>query len=700
MADHPVEPRSARIAIESTTFVGRTAERRDVRRLLAAGRLVTLTGVAGVGKTRLALRVARDVRSDYPDGLTIVELSPLGDPRMLGHTVARALGLSEQTNRPELDVLTDFLAGRRLLLLLDTCEHLAADCASLALALLRAAPGLRILITSRRVLAVPAESVCTVRPLPVPAEDTEDAGAGEDLTDAVRLFLDRAAAADPGFRLTAGNKAIVTGLCRRLEGLPLAIELAAVRLSTLPVQELARRLDDRFQLLRDEHREGSPRHRALGTAIGWSHELCEPLERLLWARLSVFAGHFDLTAAEFVCADGLLPVAQIHELLAGLVGKSIVLRDGTGYRLLDSLREYGLEWLRRLDEEPALRRRHRAFVLELAREFDGAWCGPDQVAWADRLITGHADLRAALDFCLSVPDEHAHALDLAGRLFFFWYCCGFLREGRDYLDRVLALPADDDGGRARALWVCAVVAMSQGDFDAGEELGDRCERLVEARPDSDPGRSANGWVTLCRATAAAFRGEPDRAVALAVRSITAFEASDDPGTGRLIALANMAFALLSLGELEAATVALDQHGRQADEWGEVWARSYGDYVRSLVEAARGDMAAAQRHARAALAAKRRLRDRVGIALALDVLAEAAAASGDPLRAARLLGIGLRVWQSFGRPQLGSRELVATRLECERRVRALVGDVAYENGVQAGRALGLDAALAYALGAGA
>ncbi|MBB6554176.1 ATP-binding protein [Nonomuraea rubra] len=301
---------------ELTSLIGRRGELDQVRRACRRSRLVTLTGVGGVGKSRLALRAAADLRPEFGGGAWLVELSPLLDGSLLPHAIAEALRLTDQTTRPMIEVLAEHLYGREVLLVLDTCEHLAGPCSATVTTLLDAVPGLRVLATSRRPLEAPGELVIVVDPLPVPPSGSTGPASG----DAVALLAERAAETVPGFDLAEEDQEAVGRLCRRLEGIPLAIELAAARLRELPVARLADRLDDRFSALEDDPAAtaGPPWHQALRTAIGWSHELCEPAERLLWARLSVFAGDFDAEAVREICADERLPEADIGLLLDAL----------------------------------------------------------------------------------------------------------------------------------------------------------------------------------------------------------------------------------------------------------------------------------------------------------------------------------------------------------------------------------------------
>ncbi|GGZ27311.1 ATP-binding protein [Streptomyces poonensis] len=504
---------------ETKHLVGRHEELAQVARLCGRSRLVTVTGLGGVGKTRLALRTAAGLQSHFADGAWLVELSSLNQGRGLPYAIGQALPLTDETTRPMSEVVAEYLADREILLVMDTCEHLVEDCGMVIEVLLRAAPRLRILATSRRPLHLAAEEVFTLDPLPVPEADA--AGAGETEADAVLLLAERAAEAVPGFTVTAADRAEAVALCRRLEGLPLAIELAAARLGEWPLAELNRRLADRFAVLgntEDEDYEADPHwHQALRTAIGWSHELCTPTERLLWARLSVFAGGFDTEAASRVCADGPLPGEEVPGLLQALVEKSLLIWvpavAGERYRMLDTIREFGAFWLRGLGEEEAVRRRHRDHYLALAQAGDAAWRGPGQVAWRDRLAAEHANLRTALDFCLTDGDGHT-ALKLGGTLWFDLFARGFPKEGQHCPDRAPALGTACESARAQAVWARGLTALAQGDAEtAGRLAGILREAVAE---DTDPAlrrRPSQGRQSLGRRSTDAGRGSGRRGAA-------------------------------------------------------------------------------------------------------------------------------------------------------------------------------------------
>ncbi|WP_344482541.1 ATPase [Nonomuraea monospora] len=676
-----------------TSLVGRRGELARIRRLCGEYRMVTLTGVGGVGKTRLALRAAALMQPGYGDGAWLVPLSALDQGALVPYTIAEALPLADRTTRPMMEVLTEYLEDRHLLLVLDTCEHLVDECAVTARDLLVAAPRLSILATSRRPLGVPDEQVLIIDPLPVP-----DSGGG-GRQDAVMLLADRTARSVPGFTVTDDNRADLARLCRRLEGLPLAIELAAARLRDLPAGELCERLDDRFELLGDTDAEVNeadpPWHQALRTAIGWSHQLCTPEERLLWARASVFAGSFDDTAVIEICADDLLPAHAIPDLLSGLVDKSILIWAPTGggerYRMLDTIREYGAIWLRALGEQDGMRRRHRNFYLKLARRGDAAWLGPEQVSWNDRTTAEHDNLRTALDFCLANPRDHT-ALEMAAALWFFWYPCGFLREGQHYLERALALDTEPSVVRNRALWVCSLTLMVQGDPDAGMAWAAECAGVAEQLGDTAAALAAQAMVMA----AATIRGDLALALALADSLLAVHRPEHGLTLPTMLARLGQSHVHTAHGRVEDAIKALEEMCADCDKHGERWMRAYADLFRAQAELSLGRNDAAQAYARSALEIKHRLHDSIGIALALDVLACAASASGHGEPAARRLGLAQQVWDTVGRAQIGIQEWVAARETCEREAREAIGDSAYQTAFSAGYDTGLDTGILLAL----
>ena len=439
----PVRRSFGNLPLELTSFVGRRTELSAVKHMLSSSRLVTLTGIGGVGKTRLALRTATDVAKNFADGAWLVELGELRDETLVVDIVAAGLGLRDESSaRPLLDVLIEFLSSRRLLLVLDNCEQVVDAAAKLADTLLRACPELRILVTSREALDIGGEAVLRLSPLAFPRPDSETTLGGLSGYDAVALFADRAAAAVPGFELTDDNKTTVASICSRLDGLPLAIELAAARLRAISPEQILERLADRYSLLTRGSRCAPVRQQALSWSVGWSYDLCTPAEQQLWCQLSVFAGSFDLEAAEDIC-DGDLSPDQILDLLTALVDKSILTRTerngSVQFRLLETLRDYSHDQIRQTDRYAELRRRHADWCRRLVRDAAADWFSPRQVEWMKRLEREGLNIRAALEFTLTNSPEAA--LEIAGTIHPFGIARRRLTETRHWLDRALAADA-------------------------------------------------------------------------------------------------------------------------------------------------------------------------------------------------------------------------------------------------------------------
>ncbi len=499
--------RPGELPLEVTGFVGRSCELAELTGLLRTARLVTVTGPGGVGKTRVALRAVAQLAeaglaSEFPDGVWLVELSGLHDPELLPDTVATGLGLAGNENHSQLDAILDHLRDQRLLLILDTCEHLIDACAMLADILLRATP-VTVLATSRQPLAVPGEHTCAIPPLPVPEPHARSAGAG----DAVELFAQCAAAAVPGFTVTDANRACVIRLCRRLDGVPLAIELATVRLRAIPLEQLVDRLEDRFRLLAGGRRAALPHHQTIRAATEWSYDLCSPAEQLLWARLSAFAGSFDVEAVEQVCADERLDARDVLATLIGLVDKSVVLRvdmagsdgDGTRYMLLDTIREFGIEKLAARGEEEMIRERHLDRYLGLARYLGENPLADDQVPCYRRLRLEHADLRAALEYALAAPGRLRDAAAMAISLDGYWQMSSTPGEGRHWLGKVLPRLGELSRGRALALIIDGYLACLQDDVAAG--LAELQQGIALAEERGDDRIRTRGYLNLTMALA-------------------------------------------------------------------------------------------------------------------------------------------------------------------------------------------------------
>jgi predicted ATPase/DNA-binding CsgD family transcriptional regulator len=682
--------RVGNLPAEVSSFVGRRQEAAGARRTLVGSNLVTLTGPGGVGKSRLALRVAAESARRFPDGVWLVELAALSDPALLARAVAEALGLSDRSARDQAEVLAGYLAERRLLLLLDNCEHLVPACSALVAGLLKDAPDLRILATSREALAVRGETVIAVAPLAVPEPDEELGTEAAFRYPALMLFAERAAAACPGFEITSDNVDAVAALCRRLDGIPLALELAAARLRAMSVDQVVARLDDRFLLLTTGNRAGPPRHRTLRAAVRWSFDLCTGPERHVWTRASVFASRFEPAAVEQVCTAG-EPAGDVPAALAGLVDKSLLIAEEDGgvrrYRMLDTVRRYGLD---QLDDLAAARARHRDLHLELAERFHAAWFGPDQVEWSRRMRAALPDLRAALDFSLSTPDGARLGLRLAGALSYLWVGCGELREGRYWLERALAADPEPSRERARALAFHARILTLQGEPVGAIACAQECLDVGDRCGDLSYRSSALQVIGLSRVYGGdrAGLGLLEEAVGVAGR----FGAAHP-----YLAFAKLTLALgvllggdpVSAADLCAQSEAIcHKHG---DRW---WLANTLNII-VMTALASGDPRRADGSGRRALRIRQDLDDGWGAATALEYLAWVAAANGDHPRAARLLGAVDRLWrEAGGTPFAGA--LAAGHDRCVAAAREGLGDVAFDVEYRRGGELTLAAAAAYAL----
>jgi predicted ATPase len=511
------------LPVQLTSFIGRAYEIAEVKRLLSRTRLLTLTGAGGSGKTRLAIHVAADLLERYPDGIWWVELASLVDPNDVPGAVASALKALEQPGRPIGETLADSLSTKDLLLVLDNCEHLVSACAGLADALLRACPKLRVVATSREALGLAGELTYRVPSLSLP--DIQRLPAAPQLLDfeAIRLFAERATFSDPRFEITSNSAAAVAQICVRLDGIPLAIELAAARVKVLAVEQIAERLNDRFRLLTAGSRAAIPRHQTLRATLDWSYALLSERERLLLNRLSVFAGGCTLETAEAVCAGSDVEGSEILDLLTQLAEKSLILVEVRGgearYRLLETVREYCCSRLRESHEESAVRARHTDFFLAMAERWEPGLYGPREVMWLERLEAEHDNLRTALDWAVDAAPEMA--LRLAGVVWRFWDTRGFFSEGRARLQRVLAAAQQATRARINALDGAGVLAFRQGDLVAARTLHE--EALALSRDLGDRGAIARSldhlsWIVASQGENEKARGFLEESLALARQS--------------------------------------------------------------------------------------------------------------------------------------------------------------------------------------
>ncbi len=507
------------LPIQLTSFIGREREIDEVKRLLSTTRLLTLTGVGGVGKTRLAVQMAAQVVDECKDGVWLVELAPLSHSTLVPQTIASALGVREQPSRSIVATLIDFLRPKQLLLALDNAEHLIEACAQLADTLLRACPEVRILTTSREGLAIAGETIWRVPTLSLP--DVQQLPPVEHLMEfeAIRLFVERAKAVLPGFKLTDENALAVARICHHLDGLPLAIELAAARVKVLSVEQIAARMDDRFRLLIGGGRTTLPRQQTLRAVIDWSHDLLSTRERTLLRRLSIFAGGWTLEAAEAVCSGNRDEIGDILDLLTQLVDKSLVVVKTSGggarYLLLETVRQYGSDRLVEAGEATVVRTRHRDWYLCLAERAEAEHIGRKESvhefqerAWLERLEVEHDNLRAALAWSKADEAGAEAELRLAGALSEFWFSSGHWDEGRGWLEDSLARNSQAPASALiKVLDGATHLAWRQGDNERAVSLGER--GLALSREVGDETRSAEFLNQL--SIAALRQGDYDRA---------------------------------------------------------------------------------------------------------------------------------------------------------------------------------------------
>jgi predicted ATPase len=670
---------------ELNRFVGRENELAELGSLLEESRLVTVAGVAGVGKTRCVTRVAALRKKRYCDGVLLAELSAVHHPDLLEHALVDALGLTDHTSRPPRAVLVEHLSERRTLLVIDGFEHLVDACADLVTVLLRRAPHLQVLAAGRRPLRVDGERTFPLAPM-------SDG-------DAVELFTERARGVRPGWAPTAGESAAVLELCRHLDGIPLALELAAGRLRALSVEQVLRRLDDRFRLLTGGGRGAPPRHRTLRTAIGWSHELCTPEQRLLWARLSVFAGQFDLEAAEYICGGADLPADSVLDVLDELLAQSVVEREdgpnGARYRLLNTVSEYGAQWLAATGDAPRLRRRHRDWFLGLATWCELDWFSPRQAQVAARIDSELPNLRRAMECSMENPDEVHLAQYLAGTLWFYWVGCGRLSEGRHWLDHVLEEPTPHDAARLKVLWVLGYVAVLQGDAVGAISALQECREEAERSGDA----TAMAYAVHRTGCLAIVTDDMERAEELLRDALGRYREVGELNSNVLMAQVELAMAVAFLGDLDTAAGICEEVREICEDHGERWALAYALYVLAYAALRRGRPARARQMLGECLTIGRTFNDLLGTVLSLELLALVTAVEGDAGEAAVLQGAAEGIWPSVGLRLFGSAFYGRPRAECEEQARRELGSAAYEEGLRAGRRLDPDTAVARALAGG-
>jgi non-specific serine/threonine protein kinase len=691
MEDAPVakvfETSPNNLPLQVNRFIGREREMTEVSGLLVTTRLLTLTGSGGSGKTRLALQVATDLLEEFEHGVWWVELAALSDPLLVPQVVASALGIPERVDCTLTEALSDALRTKHLLLVLDNCEHLLGACRQLIETLLHTCPTLRVLVTSREALTITGETVWLVLPLRVP--DTYHLPPIEGLMtyEAVQLFIERARSVQPSFTLTPENAPAVVQVCRRLDGIPLATELAAARIRVLSVEQIVARLDDAYRLLTGGSRSALARQQTLRAAMDWSYHLLSAQEQAFFRRLSVFAGSFSLEAAEAICAGEPGEECDVLDVLSSLIDKSLVLmeqRSGEArYRLLETIRQYGQDKLRQAGEVAAMRRRHCDWYIRFAERAGPETVGLQQAEWLHRLELEHDNIRTALVWSLEQGEAEPGAR-IGTAIWHFWLYRGYLTEGRNMLERILKHFSEQTSVRAKVLHAAGLLAFYQGDHARANILLEESLDLSRALPD----RQGIAYALNALGTLTHSRGDYEQATTLYEESLPLLRELGDKRV-MVLALSGWGLTLLALGEYERAIALCEESLALARELGSpqgvagslttlaIAVLEWGDYERARVlceeslairqklgdkggsahtltilgrvALSQGSYAQAKAHYDVSLSLRQALGDKEGIASALEGLAGVAQGQGQPPSAARLYGAAQALRNAIGAP---------------------------------------------------
>jgi predicted ATPase/DNA-binding winged helix-turn-helix (wHTH) protein/Tfp pilus assembly protein PilF len=671
-----------------TSFIGRESQILELKGLLGSARLLTLTGSGGCGKTRLAMQLAADLTGVYPDGIWLVEFAALADPALVPQAVAQVFGLKEQPGKHLAQTIAEHLASRHVLLVLDNAEHVLEACAQLSDAVLRASAKLSVLVTSRERLGIVGELTYRVPSLSAPGPEQKATPEQISAYESARLFIERAQLQQPQFVVNVGNAAAVASICHRLDGIPLAIELAAARVRSMPVEEVSRRLAQRFDLLTGGSRTALPRHQTLRSLIDWSYDLLSGAEQALLCRASIFSGGWTLEAAEQVCVGDRVDGKDLLDLLTSLADKSLILakehRGATRYALLETVRYYARDRLSERGEETTLTRRHFDHVLALAEAAEANQRGEEQGVWLKRLESEHDNLRTALAWCCTAAGNVVDGLRLAAALGWFWRSRGHLGEGRRWLSVLIdAAPSGQDSPtRADALRWAGLLAMYQADYPAAQELQE--EALAIYRRVGDRLGIARvlinlGIIVTDQANHSAARLLFEEAM------VIHRELGDQQGIA--IVLTNLGMVTQLLGNHSAAQAMYEEAlaiQRTLGDRGMIAILTH-NVGRTLY--LQGDYSRAQAMLKEALAIWNDLASRLWLASSLEDFACLAWLQAHPARAARLWGRAARLREEIGSAQ--SPRAQATIGPYVAAVRTAMGDDAFESAWAAGRSMALD-----------
>lgn len=650
------------LPVPLTTFVGRRQEINRVKELLSENHLLTLTGTGGCGKTRLGLQVATELLGDFQDGIWLTEFASITEEELVDRAVASTLRLREQAGRPIGETLTRHLKSREVLLIFDNCEHLIMAIAHLSAALLESCPKIRVLATSRESLGVPGEIIMMVQPLSLPDPQPWRGPDGEksvlanyQQSEAIQLFAARASAASPGFQMDAENAPWIAGICRRLDGIPLAIELAAARLRAFSVWQIAERLDSRFHLLTSNLRTTPLRHQTLEAALDWSFNLLSETEKIMLRRLSVFAIEWTLEAAEAVCSGGSIEMsgiteAEVMDSLSNLVDKSLVMVDSSlanqRYRFLETIRQYAYQTLVDAGEENIIRDNHLGYFLHWVEKNAAHLSGPDQSTWLDSFAAEHDNIRSALEWSHSSADRIGLGLRLGAACGRFWRLHGDFSEGRKRLTTMLHLsdPKDRTSARAWALLWNANLAYLQSDYPAVQELAQEAlEICLELGPEGKPGV---GRAFDLLGELATEIGDYQSAATLIENSLNIYRSLNDK-RGIAEMLMQLGWAAMRAGDYAKAESLINESLPSIRELGEN--SLLGEVLSGMGELAvrQGKFDQADKLLAESLVLRRALGERWGVAASLGTLGWAALLQRDYQRMRETMGESLNIRIEIG-----------------------------------------------------
>ncbi|QYB00764.1 protein kinase (plasmid) [Rhodococcus sp. USK10] len=692
----PLPKSAGNLPLDSTSFIGRQDELSTAQTMLKTRKLLTLTGIGGVGKTRLALRLAADLRRRFPHGVWLAEFGELRDPSLVPNVVADSLRLRTHGADSAKEVI-EFLAARHVLLVLDNCEHVIDAVARFVQDLIRTCPDVVILATSREPLNVAGESVMRVPPMTMPDPEHEPELMGTPAYDAIAMFEDRASTAVPGFELSDDNLDTVVSICRHLDGLPLAIELAAARLRAMSLDQVLRRLTDRYALLTRGTRAAPTRQQTLRLCVEWSYDLCTPIEQRIWTQMSVFSGSFEYDAAQNICLEHITP-DELLDIVSSLVDKSILIREehrtGISFRMLDTLRDFGREKALTSDEYRKLQHRHYDWYRRLALAAEADWIGPRQLDWLARLGREHSNLRDAMEFALSMPNgsDYEAGLRIAAALFPFWYARNLFSEGRYWFDRALGKKAEQaTADRIMALCFSSVLAEFQGDFPTASDFIVSAREMI-AEVDDPIGKA---YMDHAEGLFALYSGDPLQASAHLETSLRLFSAGNVQ-RARVWTLVMLGVSYELRGRTAQAVTCYEEALSITESCGELVYRSHSLWGLGLARYRQSEIDQATQSLAQCLELCRLVEEPLVAAVCLEVVAWISGDHQDSERAAVLLGAAESLGSAVGSSPLLFHELRRYHTACERTTRELLGEQIFRARHRKGARMGLEKAISFAL----